>query len=643
MTMLDRMRRHKGWLKWSLFFVVVAFILLYIPSYLQTPGMPVGSNAVVATVEGREITANRFRRLYLQQVQAYRNQFGGNMDENLLKQLGIDRRIVQQMIEEEAALAEAQRLGIKASDEEVRGRIVSLPYFQENGHFVGETRYRQMLQLANPPLRPDEFEDQIRRSIAVEKLQGALTDWITVSERDIDTEFKRRNEKVKLAVLNFPSEKFRDTVSATDAEVAAEFEARKNDYRLPEKRKVKYAMVDTQAIKERMQVSAQDVQRSYDDNQQQYKTPEQVRASHILLKTEGKDDAAVKKQAEDILAKAKAPGADFAKLANQYTEDDSGKTRGGDLDFFARRADGGQMVKEFEDAAFALKPGEVSGLVKSQFGYHIIRVTDHKAAETRPLEAVKTQIEEQIKWERAQKEAQRIADGVAAELKKPSDFETVAKTRGLTVAESGFFAREEPIAGLGMAPAAAERAFEMKEGEVSETIRTPQGFAFITVTGTQAARVPALDEVKARVREDIVKKKAVEAARQNATALAAKLKTGDFAAGAKAANLEVQNTELVARGAPIPGSGANPAVDAAAFSLPVGGVSDPIVTDTGAVVIKVLEKKDVTDVELAAGRSQLRDELLNERRNRFYASYMDSARKKMKININNETLAQVLT
>ena len=117
---------------------------------------------------------------------------------------------------------------------------MALPYFQENGHFVGETRYRQMLQFANPPLRPDEFEDQIRRSIAVEKLQGALTDWITVSDRDVDSEFKRRNEKVKLAVLNFPSEKFRETVSATDAEVAAEFESRKNDYRLPEKRKVKY-------------------------------------------------------------------------------------------------------------------------------------------------------------------------------------------------------------------------------------------------------------------------------------------------------------------------------------------------------------------------------------------------------------------
>jgi peptidyl-prolyl cis-trans isomerase D len=640
MTMLDRMRRHKNWLKWSLFFVVIAFILLYIPSYLQQgAGMPAGANAVVATVEGRDITVNRFRRAYLQQMQAYRNQFGANMDERLLRQLGIDRRIVQQMIEEEAALAEAQRLGITASDEEARERILALPYFQENGQFIGDVRYRQMLQNANPPLRPDEFEDQIRRSIVLEKLQGALTDWITVGDREIDDEFRRRNEKVKLSVVNFPAQKFRESVAATDAEIAAEFEARKNDYKLAEKRKIRYAMIDTQAIRERIAVTPEDVQRHYQDNQQQFSTPEQVRASHILLKTEGKDDAAVKKQAEDILAKVKAPGADFAKIANQYTEEEIGKTRGGDLDFFPR----GQMAKEFEDAAFALQPGQISPVVKSPFGYHVIKLTDRKAAATRSLDEVRTQIEDQIKWERAQAEAQRIADSVAAKLKQPADFDAVAKPQGLTVAESGFFARDEPIAGVGMAPAVAERAFEMKEGEMSEAIRTPQGFAFITVTGRQDARLPALDEVKARVREDIVKKKSIDAARQNAAAVAAKLKSGDFAAGAKAAGLEANTTELIARGATIPDAGASPAIDAAAFSLPAGGVSDPIVTDTGAVVIKVVEKKEVTPEELAAGRQQVRDELRNERRNRFYASYMDNARKKMKININNETLAQVIT
>jgi peptidyl-prolyl cis-trans isomerase D len=139
MTMLDRMRRHKGWLKWSLAIVVVAFIWLYIPSFLDDPSMPASSHDVVASVDGHDITVRRFQRAYQQQMQAYRNAYGANMDERLLRQLGIDQRIVQQMIEEEAALVEAAKLGIGASDEEVRARILALPVFQEHGQFVGDT------------------------------------------------------------------------------------------------------------------------------------------------------------------------------------------------------------------------------------------------------------------------------------------------------------------------------------------------------------------------------------------------------------------------------------------------------------------------------------------------------------------------
>jgi peptidyl-prolyl cis-trans isomerase D len=637
MTMLDRMRRHKNWLKWSLAIVVVAFVWLYIPDFMRNSANGAGPNGVVATVDGREITVARFRRVYQQQMQAYRNAYGGNMDERLLRQLGIDQRIVQQLIEEEAALAEARRQGISASDAEVRARILSLPAFQENGQFIGNDRYRQLLQMQNPPVRASEFEEEVRRTIVVEKLQGALTDWITVSEADVDAEFNRRNEKVKLAVVAFPADKFRDSATVSDAEIAAHFEANKEQYRIPEKRKIKYALIDLQAIKQRTNVSAQDVQRYYEDNKERYSTPEQVRASHILLKTEGKDEAAVRKQAEDVLAKVKG-GADFAALATKVSEDETSAVKGGDLDFFGR----GAMVKEFEDAAFSMKPGDISGLVKSQFGFHIIKVTDRKAAATQSLDEVRVQIEDQVKSERAQKEADRIAADLAGKLTKPEDLDTVAKPRGLIVSESIFFARDEPIAGLGMAPAVTSRAFEMKPGEVSESLRTGQGFVFITVTGTEASRLPSLEEMKARVREDVVKKKAVETAREKATSLAAGLKSGDFTAAAKAAGLEAKTTDLIGRGAPVPDIGVSPAVDAAAFALPAGGVSDPIVTDNGAVIVKVLEKKTATPDEVKSGRNSIKNELLNQQKNRFYAAYMTKARERMTIQSNPQVLAQVI-
>ncbi len=439
MTMLDRMRRHKSWLKWSLAIVVVAFILLYIPNFLRGGGMGAagaGSRDVVASVDGRQITVGQFRKVYNQQIQAYRRSYGGSIDERLLKQMGIDRRILQQLIDEEAGLAEARRLGIATSDEEVRVRILALPAFQENGQFIGDERYRQLLQMADPPRRPSEFEEEVRRSMTLSKLQGALTDWMTVSAADVTAEYKKRNDKVKLAVVSFPSDKFLAETTATDAEIAQQFEQHKADYRIPDKRKVRYALLDTQGIRNRTQVTAQDVQRYYEDNEAQYSTPEETRASHILLKTEGKDDAAVKKQAEDLLAKAKG-GADFAALATTFSEDDSSKVKGGDLGFFPK----GQMVPEFDAAAFSLQPGQISDLVKSQFGYHIIKVVERKPATKRSLDEVRAQIEDQLKTQRAQDEAQRTVTGLAGKVTKPADLDGVAKPRGFTVAESDFFSR----------------------------------------------------------------------------------------------------------------------------------------------------------------------------------------------------------
>jgi peptidyl-prolyl cis-trans isomerase D len=634
------MRRHKGWLKWSLAIVVVAFVWLYIPSFMDNPA-GAGNRDVVATVDGRDITVGRFRRTYQQQMLAYRNAYGANMDDRLLRQLGIEQRIVQQMIEEEMALAEADRLGIRASDEEVRGRILALPAFQENGQFIGDQRYRQILNMQTPPMRPDEFEEQIRRSIVLEKLQAALTHWLTVSDAEVDAEFKRRNEKVKVVVVSFPADKFREAVQVSDAEVAAHFEQKKDTYTIPDKRKIRYALIDLQAIRQRTPVSAQDIERHYKDNQDQYSTPEQVRASHILLNTEGKDEAAVRKRAEELLAKAKG-GADFAKLASENTDEEAGKTRGGDLDFFGR----GAMVKEFEDVAFSLQPGQISDIVKTQFGLHIIKVTDRRPAATKTLEEVRPQIEEQLKFDRAQNELQRITDRVASRMKTPADLDTVGKPEGLTVSESGFFGRDEPIAGLGVAPAVADRAFAMKSGEVSEPIRTAQGTAFVTVTGTQEARVPALDEVKARVREDVVRQKATEAARQKAASIAAQVGSGDLAAAAKAAGLEAKTSELVARGAAYPDVGVSPEIDAAAFSLPTTGVSQPIVTDTGAALIKVVEKRGVMPEDLASGKPALKTELLNQSRSRFYGAYMNKVRDRLnegqRITVNTQTLAQVI-
>jgi peptidyl-prolyl cis-trans isomerase D len=639
MTMLDQMRRHKSWLKWSLGFVALALGIFFIPNFLvQNPAGAI-SGETVATIEGRDITAGDFRRTYDAQLQAYRNAYGGNVSEQLLKQLGIDQQIIQQLVDQQAALAEAERLGVRASDEEVRQRIFATPAFQENGAFIGEQRYQQLLRAQRPPMTPAQFENAMRDDLVIEKLQALLTDWLSVTDTELEQEYRARNDKVKLAVASFMADSFKTDATASDAEVAAHFAQRAADFTIPEKRKVRFLLVDIDALRAKAVVPEAEIARAYNENIQQYSTPEQVRASHILLRTEGKDDAAVKAKAEDILKQARA-GADFAQLARTHSEDEPTAKNGGDLDYFGR----GRMVPEFDQAAFALEPGQTSDVIKTEYGYHIIKLADKKPATMRALAEVRSQLVEQLGYQKAQAQASDLAQMIAGEVASPADLDKAAQTHGLAVQESEFFARDGQIAGLGASPEAVARAFELKPNEeAAGPLTASRGFAFITVTGTQAPYVPKLEEVTDRVRDEILKQKTRDMSRQKAADLAAKLKgAADFDRVVKAAGVEPKTTELVTRDAPLPDLGIAPEVLDAAFALEVGAVSDPITSEAGTAVVKLIEKQQVTPTEWAANKDRFRDELLADRRNRFFASYLAKAKEKMRIAVDREALQRAL-
>jgi peptidyl-prolyl cis-trans isomerase D len=642
MTMLDRMRRHKNWLKWSLALVVLTFIAFYIPSFLDTTGTSVGASStdVVATVDGRDIRGLDFQRRYQTQIQSYQQAYGAGVNEQLLRQLGIDQQILQQMVDEQAALTEAERQGIRVSDEELAQQIFAIPGLQENGRFIGEQRYEQLLASQYPPMTKGDFEENLRRSMMIDKLRSALTNWMAVSDADLEREYKARNEKAKLQVVALTADKFRDKVTVNDADVASYYEAHKAEYRKGEQRKVRYLLLDRDLMRSRITASPQDVEAYYNANLQQFQTPEQVRASHILLKTDGgKDEAAVRKQAEDILKQAKVPGADFAALAKKYSEDEGSKATGGDLDYFSK----GRMVPEFEKVAFSMQPGQISDLVKSQFGFHIIKVVDKKPASTRTLDEVRAQILETITSQRVD---QQIADrtrDLDTRITKPADLDAIAKESGATAAESDFFARDEPVPGIGSAPQVASSGFELKDGEVSKALQSPRGPVYITVTGKRDPYVPKLEEVKDRVRDDVIKLRAAELSKQRAAEIASALRSAkDFAAAAKAQGLEAKDTALIARGSPFPDIGVSADVDKVAFSLPVGGVSGPIPTSSGTVIVRVAERADVTPDAFKQARETFRTQLLNERRERFFSSYMTKAKEGMKIQVNNDVVRRVL-
>jgi peptidyl-prolyl cis-trans isomerase D len=381
-----------------------------------------------------------------------------------------------------------------------------------------------------------------------------------------------------------------------------------------------------------------DIERAYNDRIGEYTTPEQVRASHILLKTEGKDEAAVRAQAEEILKKAKA-GADFAALAKQQSQDEGSAPNGGDLDYFGR----GRMVPEFDAAVFTMEPGQISDLVKTSFGFHIIKLVDKKPGTTRSLDEVRPQLQDQLSVERAQQQAANLAESLRSRITKASDLDTVGKEQGLAVQESAFFARDEPVLGLGASPELGARTFAMNQGDVAGPIQTGRGYVFASLVARQDAYVPQVDEVKERVRAEVIRGKAKEFGLKKANEVAAKLKgAADFEKAAQSAGFKAQTTELITRDSPIPDLGMAAEVSEAAFALAPGAVSQPITTDMGSAIIKVLEKHEVTPQELSASREKFREDLLADRRNRFFAAYMTKAKQKMRIEVNQEALQRLV-
>ncbi len=640
MTMLDRMRRHKGWLKWSLGLVVLAFVIFYVPAFLNQgdSGQTGSPTDLVASVDGRRITVADFRRAYQAQIDAYRSAYGGNLSEQMLKQLGLDRQILQQLVDREAQLSEARRLKMSVSDDELAQYILVMPAFQENGRFIGEARFATLLRMSRPPMTVEQFQESLRNDQVVRKLYTAVTDWITLTDQEVAQEFQRRNEKVKLEMVSVPADKFRSAVTMTDADLAAYFEAHKEQYRVGERRKIRYLLVDVDGLRGSSQPAAREVERNYNENAELYSTPEQIRASQILFKTAGKKADEVKAKAEQVLKEVKA-GGDFAALAKKYSEDEASAKQGGDLDFLPK----GKLSPAFDEAAFALNPGEVSGVIKTPTGFAIIKVTDKKPAATRPLDEVRAQIIDQLAWEKASTKAADLAVAMEKEITKPADLDKAAAAHGLKVQESGFFTREEPILGLGASPQATAEAFSLKVGEVSGAVQVSRGYVFLAATSVEAPRLPTLDAVKERVKEDVTKEKAKVLAREKAVALVASLKgSTDLAKAAKAAGLDLKTTELIPRDSPLPAIGVSPQVDAAAFALPAGAVGGPVDTDNAVVVIKVVEHTQPTPFELAAGREQLTNDMLTDRRDRFFAAYMQKVRQRMKIEVNRENLQKVI-
>ncbi len=540
------------------------------------------------------------------------------------------RQLLDQLVFERLLQIEAKKMGVRVTDEEVSDRIKRLlPVVFTGDTFIGKDRYTaEVLQRFN--MSVEEFEELIRLSLLEDKFRRLVTDGITATPEEIQQEFRRRNDKIKIEYALVKPDELAASIQASDPELASYFEKNKARYPLGERRTLRYALVDTAQLSQRAGVSEQDLRAYYNDHIDRFRIQNRARVSHILFKTVGKPDAEVeeiRKKAEAVLKKAKS-GAKFEDLAKQNSED-STKDAGGDLGWIVQ----GQTVKEFEQAAFTLPKGTISDLVKTQYGFHIIKVVDRENARTQSFEEVRAQILPILSNEKADRTAADISDRMAAAVRQGGNqpIEQFAKQFGVAVAEAGPVAVGVALPEFGgVNPELDSALFRLSKGQLSMPIKVARGYLVFTVKDIQPSRQAKLEDVRDRVLADYRKDKSVELAKSRADELAKRVQSGEvLAKAAKALGLEAKTSDAFARVGSVSGVG-NARQLADAFKMSVGQASPATAIGGNWLVYRVASREDAKPEDFEKQKKDMAQSVLQSKRSIAYEAFRDSLEKEMR-------------
>ncbi len=636
--MLDFMRRQSTKLKWVwvllIFIFSVTLITLYIP--LGDLGS-VSVSSDVASIGGETISAKEFQGAYRNYLDRMRSQLSPEM----LRAFRFDRQILDALISRKVMMEEARRLGLSVSAAEIEQKILDNPVFREGGNFIGLTRYQQILQQNN--MTVEDFEAGVRDEILADKLRSFIGAGVTVTDKEVEDEYRKRNEKAKLDYFVIDPVKLESKVKYTEDDLKAYYEKNKTKYTVPEKRKARYIFLETLKQRALVTVSDDEARQYYDQHQSEYNLPERVSAQHILFKTQEKkpeEVEAIKKKAMDVLARAKK-SEDFAALAKQFSEDGSAAA-GGDLGSFTR----GQMVPEFDAVAFSLGPGAISDLVTTQFGFHIIKVNEKQPARARPFEEIKGAILPIVSTRKAEARASDEAQKIAVELMTNKDLKAVADKHGAEVRETQMIETGGAVQELGSSAEFVKRMFSMNKGDIGTAVQVEKGYVVPELLEIQAAHPATLEEAKAQVLPEVLGEKSRQMATDLANQAQELLKSGkDLPSAAKTAGSEVKTSDLLARGGFLADFGSIADIEKEVFTLPVGKTGTPSSVGGKTLVFAVKERQEINPEEMKKGLDTLRAEMLPAKREQYIGAYIQEARKKMEdakqITINDSVLTQI--
>ena len=630
-----------------LLIICAAMVITLVPGGVGSAfGFGAPPRGVVARVAGEDVTTLAVQREARQMLRQQMPKAGAQAA-MLLPFFA--SRAAENLINQKVLMVEAERLGLRANDEELRDELQHGRYAQvffPEGKFIGQDEYEARLRQADVSV--PEFEQGVKSELLFDKLRNLVTASAAVTDAEVRKEFDRRNTKVKFDYAVLRKDDLLKNIHPTDAELKAFYERNKGTYNnsIPEKRKLRYVVLETARVEAQTEVTHDDLQAYYDQHRDEFRVPEQVNVRHILIKTplpgpDGKADAKgaeeARKKAEDVLKQIKS-GANFAELAKKYSEDPGSAKNGGSLNWIGR----GRTVPEFEKAAFSLPKGGTSDLVQSSYGFHIIHVDDKQDAHLKTLDEVKDQIQTVIK----QQKAARAADSQASALltqARTAGLDKAAATRGLQVISTDFVSRTDSLPGIGNSPEFMNAAFEQREKSPPDQVQVTQGVVVYEVTAIKPPATPSFEEIRSRVETEFKNERVAALLSQKTKELSDRAKAEhDLKKAAKEIGATVKTTDFVLPDGQVPDLGNLSGPAAVVFSMKPGEISGPIENGNTGAVLSLLQKQEPSAQDFAAKKDQIRDSLLQSKQQELFGLFVQNLREQMeksgKIKINEDEM-----
>jgi peptidyl-prolyl cis-trans isomerase D len=538
-------------------------------------------------------------------------------------------RVAEGLIQQDIELQQAKRLGITATDDDVRRYLHTGQWGMvlfPDGKYIGDQRYAEFVSEQFQMTR-DKFENEIKKEIIESRLRALITGGVTVSDNDVRSFYTDQATKIKFDYAVIDSDNLRNQINPTDTQLQAWFKQNAAKYAnaVPEARKIQYiAFTVANLPKAPAPVTDAEVQQYYQQHLANYQVEAQVKVRHILIAVNAKEpDAAAKAKAQSILDKLHH-GGDFAKLAKENSDDPGSKSQGGELGWIKH----GVTVPEFDKAAFALQPGQTSGLVRTKFGYHIIQAEEKQPAHTRPLDEVKADITATLTRQHEQQQEQNFAKQLSAEAAKTSLAATAA-AHHLQVVTTDFLSQSSVVPNLADGSQLLTAAFAAKENAAPEVAPTGDGFAIYQVKGIQASHAPDFASYKSHILDDYRDQQLPQLLAKKTNELAMRAQAdNDLAKAAKEVGATMKSSDLVGRDSQVPDIGMLQTQAPQLFDLNAGQMSGPINTGHTGVVVKLTDKQLPTSEEIAQNFDATRDSLLDQRRSDMFNVFISDLQNK---------------